>query len=573
MRSPIVAALDQTRRPMTTVSHSTTAPPLVRPSAGSSLWPHVVLGLLVLAYLPVMADYTKIVLSLPHYEFAVLLPLGAIALAVPRLRRLGPLRPGRSLLYLPWILFSAACLLLAMVIASPWLGAVSALLTLGAVIYGLGGGRLLRGLLPAWTLLMLGIRLPFKLDQTLTLGLQGHAAWAASHVLTKLGMLHVLEGNVVEVPGKRFMVEEACSGIQSLFAITACTVFFLFWTHRTWWRGVLLLLCAWAWIWVSNVARVVGVTWLATRWDIPVDDPTTWAHSLFGMAIFAVTVALIVSTDRLLLFFIPPGMFGEKPDGFITGEAETESLDLGATRFPPFAATWVSSRAVWAAFLLVAVITWLPMWTFAATEPLPVRLGVLAADDLPSEIMGWQRVAFESRQREGTSQWGEHSHLWTFRRHDQKAVISVDYPFRGWHELTVCYISDGWRIDGREVIAQEASVRGMPQDLVRAEMSKPEVSGYAHLVFTCFNERQEPIPDPGIGTAGRLKRRFQEFGRRLSTMGREGGPTGDEAPSYQIQMFLDDARPLSQQNRAQAEEFFIAVQTRLTRRLAAGETP
>jgi len=47
--------------------------------------------------------------------------------------------------------------------------------------------------------------------------------------------------------------------------------------------------------------------------------------------------------------------------------------------------------------------------------------------------------------------WGENSLVWTLDFDGLKVVMSVDYYFNKWHELTVCYRAAGWQLGGREV--------------------------------------------------------------------------------------------------------------------------
>src|SRR5205823_3954299 len=95
-----------------------------------------------------------------------------------------------------------------------------------------GGRALVLALLPVWLFLWLAVPLPLGLDQNLITSLQPLTARGSSVLLDQLGVFHVRAGNVIEVPGKRLMVEDACSGIHSLFAVLACTSFFALWSGR-----------------------------------------------------------------------------------------------------------------------------------------------------------------------------------------------------------------------------------------------------------------------------------------------------------------------------------------------------
>lgn len=556
---------------MTTVSTSAGAPASATfQTPQVSIWAVLVAVVLVLAHLPVLWTYTGSLLDLPHYDFIVLLPLGAAVLAIERLRGAGTLQPGHWYAFLPLIAFSMAVMSASVVLNSPWLGAISALFALLSVIYGLGGWKFTRRMLPVWAFLWLGVRLPLNLDVDLTTFLQAKAATWASSLLTKMGVLHVLEGNVVEVPGKRYMVEEACSGIQSLFAVTVCTLFFVLWTRRPWPRSIVLLVCAWGWVLVDNVMRVVGVTVLNSRFGLPVDEG--FGHTVFAMCLFAITLALIISTDRLLLFAVPPGMFKRDEVDFELDTLERPLPNYGATRLPQFHRTWVASRAVFGCYALLAIVQWLPVWLVTPPEPIPQAMARLDEDALPAQLGQWKRVNYEVVERERGTQWGETSQIWQYRNDTHHMVVSVDYPFRGWHELTTCYESDGWLLQDREVVSYHLGVIDNPERCVKVELLKPQASTFAHLLFSNFNSRREPIPVPrDLGFLSEIGERWDVFIDRLSSMGASGGGVGPDAQTFQLQLFIEGFVPVDDEQKRQAHVDFSRVRSILDEHFASQE--
>ena len=102
------------------------------------------IGCLAAAELPLLAAHVRQIWLRPHYQFAPLLLVGAAFLAWRRLREPAPsLRTsqcgGAALAVLSWVLLAAG-----VVLNSSWLGAVSFLILLAAVLVGLGGWGLLR---------------------------------------------------------------------------------------------------------------------------------------------------------------------------------------------------------------------------------------------------------------------------------------------------------------------------------------------------------------------------------------------------------------------------------------------
>ena len=149
---------------------------------------------------------------------------------------------------------------------------------------------------------------PFGLDWKLITLLQTVTGRAASHVLDLLGVLHVMEGNIVHVPGRELLVEEACSGIHSLYVVLASTLFFVLWARRPLFSALILILAGFAWVMLGNIARVVTVAYLGTRWGIDVGEG--WRHEVLSLFFFLVALGLLASTDSLLTFLssLVPGL-------------------------------------------------------------------------------------------------------------------------------------------------------------------------------------------------------------------------------------------------------------------------
>ena len=263
--------------------------PATRPAAPSRRtafpWgPALVVAVVVAAHLPLLVLHVRQIWMRPHYQFIPLLPLGAAVLAFLGLRRLGPVAPApplRAALMLgaAWVVLAAAVLLY-----SSWLGAVAALAALAAALYAVGGARLFRALLPAWLLLCCAVPPPFELDRQLVLWLQSLTARWASAVLDFLGLYHVMAGNVVEVGGRRLFVEEACSGVNSLFSALACVLFFALLMRRRPLRIALLLTATVGWVLAANVARVAGIAYLLGRFGV--DLTNGWRHEALGAGLF-----------------------------------------------------------------------------------------------------------------------------------------------------------------------------------------------------------------------------------------------------------------------------------------------
>jgi exosortase len=540
-------------------------PDVVRPpvrSAGS--WGFMAAAaILIAAHAPLLILHGEQIWLRPHYQFFPLAVLGAVVLAVTRLRGYGPLKPGSVGYALPLLTFAWLLLTVSELLYSSWLGAVAALVTLTVVLFAVGGARLVRRLLPSLVLLGLIIPPPFELDRQLILALQSLTARWASAVLDFLGVYHLMAGNVVEIGGRRLLVEEACSGVNSLFSLLACSLFFVFLVRRPPVHAIFLLTATVGWVLVANVARVVTVAYGTTYWGV--DLAEGWRHEALGAAVFGVALALVWSTDRFLLFLLSPTASA------VPRPASAVASSEGAT------ASRKVPLAIWpvvAAYLLLLIAHFalyggaVPE-AKATTGPIPAVVEKLDADSLSARFEHWQRLGFAADTRNPGSAFGEFSKTWSYQNGQNMAGFSLDYPFPSWHDLTRCYTGQGWTMDEQAVhkpapppnpppAAGEGGAGADQDGYVAVRFTKPGFrSGY--LLFCQFNKDGAPL-DPRLGAAY-LSVYRQEAALRHWWYRLQGAPDPTPAepapPVYQLQLFVESYTPLGVADRAAVEAFFL----------------
>lgn len=532
----------------------------------------IALLLIGLAHLPTLANYCVSLIALPQYEYILALPVFAAILIYNRAWYLGSLSPGRGWVSAGLFLISGAIVAISTVLDSPWLGAISALFALLAGAYAWGGATFTRAFLPAWCVLWLLVRLPMDSDTHLVQGLQSVAAARASVLLHLMGQPHILQGNVIETPEKAYAVEDACSGVQSLFAITACTVFFVVWSRMSWWRSLLLLAAAWWWVWAANVARVVIVTYFNSNYDIPID--VGWMHDALGVALFALTLGLVYSSGRFLWFILPFGIFGRR-DGIEADSLGPAAADrvYAPTRFPHLSSTPLSSTWLGLFYLIVLCFLLLPQLRVPTATASPTRLDTLQENSAPQQVGSWMLVSGSYHREERTldSEWGAHSQSWRYRNGSRELIVSVDYPFMGWHELGTCYEGNGWTVNSRELralsesgdsdsrpVGSAAAVQGVVMHL-----QKPVENDFCLVLFQIYNGRMQPLPVPQTNVFKALSERIGAYRQRLSTLGASGADLNSQTQSFQVQVFLKDHAPLTQQDERELRQLFARFRAQL----------
>lgn len=535
---------------------------------------------LALASLPLLLAHARELWSKEHYQFFPLLPIGAGFLAWRDLHGLGPLRPGPrtgtyALLGAAW-----ATLALGILLPSPWLGMVATLVLLLAVALAVGGRDLVRRVLPAWFLLGLAVPLPNELDSRLVTALQQATASGVSAALDALGTLHDLDGNVFEIAGRRVEVEEACSGVRSLFAVLACTIFWAAWNRLRPWQAAVLTALAPAWVLVGNAARVLVIAEFDGTWGL--DFTKGVPHEVLGLCLFAAMLGLVWSTHHLLLFFSGPGprpwrrrrgmpgAWGPPPPSPAAAPGPEPPTPEALPTPPAFSATALAPWPVAAAFGLL-VVAQAALWGAEAWfggddwSQDPVASAEATGEaSLPEQLASWRRAGFEVKRRDRGHLLGANSRIWRFRGGGVDATVSADYPFPGWHTLTRCYAIQGWTVEEAHVERGEGDPGNMGRFVV-AELRKAADYQYGYLVYQHRDRAGRPVEPTILSPWNRLRKRLDSFLSLESLMRGTPFVEATKPPTVQVQLLIVAHRPLTEAERREARGAFRQVVQALRR--------
>ena len=512
----------------------------------------------------------------PHYQFVVLLPIAAALLVFRHRQRVSndirPLAPAPLMA----LLVAIGGLAAATYLWSPWLGMVSSMLAIYTCLWWAGGQSGLRAWLPAWILCWLAVPLPFGLDEDLILTLRTSTTRMASAVLDEIGILHLSYANVIELPLKPLFIADACSGIHSLYVLLGVALFLAMWQERGVLHTLILLAATLVLVLIENVARIVIIA-AGFNWRMDLSEGAD--HVLLGFMLFAVSVGLVASTDQLLWFLLPRGSI--VPVGSRKG-AYYEERKRKSGSVP------VWSSLGWAAALALAVI--FPVIGAAEVYRMPKQLPGLNAvwsgayelpqfgeDALPDELAGFRRTKYTTIKRVAGDPLGHESQQWTYQARSATALISLDYPYGGVHDLSVCYTAIGWSILDKRVMSP-AELAGMPggeQGPVAVVQLERPLHGNAVLMFSLADRNgniDAVIKDLARGDAtDRVNDRFAAVPQTQAGAWQAVSP---KAPYVQFQLLMRVNGPLDErQIDALAAMYCQARQLLAGRVESAGSSP
>lgn len=456
------------------------------------------------AFLPSLIVYYLQLWVLPHYQFFPLVFLGAACLARRAIKEPIPLTVSAVPAPTMFVLGAMAALFvfgLGVFLNSPWLSTIAAGIAGLTWLYGRGGRSEVRRFAPACLLLATTLRLPLGFDEELILRLQRLTARLANLTLDVLGTPHLLAGNVIEIPGHRLLVEEACSGVNSLFSTLVCTVFYLLWTRRHPLMGLLLLASVPIWVLFGNAARVVAVAQLRFHGNIHADVGRL--HDALGLAVFLGILGFVYSTERLLTFYaavLPPDVPNATP---AASPSDAKTPDHKSRRWEETAWRYMAVACWGLAMLQLPDLR--GRFGEIATTLRSIEVAELTAEFVPTELDGRRRLSYQKTRRDRNSAFGEYSQTWTSADAETVALWSFDYPFLGWHELPSCYSAQGWEIVSRDVR------RRNDLEFVEVRLFHPQRKRHALLAFALLDltgrilpaQKRDPIERLGTRWAAR----------------------------------------------------------------------
>ncbi len=431
-------------------------------------------------------------------------------------------------------------------------------------------------LMPAAWILLPIVRPPSDIDLDWITALQRFTSNRASEVLDVFGIAHNLLGNTIVMPGGgQFFVEEACSGVQSLFTLIFCGLAFAAFEKRNLFHTILLAVAAAFWAGYCNTIRVVAIC-VADGWGINLAEG--FNHIMLGYACLAFGIAMLFCTDRLLSLIFgvrdpdddsEPSLYQRIRKQFFPNlEEKTAAKKIKVNK-----TTSLFSRIAIAAVCgLIMIFALIPVFrlgigTIASTiftsgyNVEPVELSVIEKDFSVGEGAGkveWQVADSKFEERDNNSVWGSTSNIWQIRSSLFDCNLSCDYPFFGYHELTVCYRGNGWKMESRKIN------RDFEDPFVEAVFTRKNGESL-YLLYSHVNKSGDPvtIPFDDILRTNFVQRAINSFNRRFT---REYGP---QPQSFQIQISKRTGSEPSETRKQIMRELFAHSRSRIAQAIKA----
>jgi exosortase/archaeosortase family protein len=373
------------------------------------------------------------------------------------------------------------------------------------------------------SLLWMTVPLPAGYDNLLIQFLQAQSSRAASLVLDCIGILHLPEGNILELSQKRLFVDEACSGVDSLYALMAICLTIVLWLKQPLPVAIVSLSLVPIWASASNVVRLVAIV-LGLEW-LNIDLSHGTQHTMLGMLVFSgafmCDYAFIRFAGALFDHWFKHGSTTDiQVNSYV---ANVQTLHWLGTAMCIISLIAFGGVGVYS----TRALSMSTMLRYPHIDK-QVAVAVAARQNLPNRLGEWQLDSNQMVERNVQSAFGQYSNLWSYRSADGQATISIDFPFRGFHLLDICYQGAGWRLNRASRQIEMPTMNGGETAYVHLIDMKNDEGKFGYVAYALFQFNGKPIRSLARGARG--LERFEQ--------------TITEPVSYQIQTVLISNDPI-----------------------------
>lgn len=464
---------------------------------------------------------------------------------------------GRSRVALCGAISSILVSLLALVFYSAWLAHFA---LLGIVLFWalgrLGNLSVLR-VVGIWGLMVVTLPPPFGWDHVMVQQLQLLSSSVSSKLMDITNIVHIRSGNVIEIASQKLFVEEACSGVDSQYALMAVAGVLLLVGRTGFVVSLLTIVTVPIWAILGNLLRIYSIAFGLEIVGVDLSRGTT--HTLLGLVTFSVSAWAHWSSVQFLNWlslYVPSNLNA------------TESSDSGSValvdgmhgQFRDLSRWWLIMPGLILLLTPVAVIgvverqfrLEVPLMSVDLAERFP------GEKELPRRMHDAERVGYYTQERSRTDSIGQHSRIWSYSGRQVSHVACLDMPFRGWHPLVECYGLIGWTKKSARKVDADAS--GNPLAWPYFEYDLVDKEGkHGLLLFSLFDREGKPYRYDGnygqvVGDDRAARSILPTLSKLLATLSSPPEPL-----TFQFQLLTTSNEPVSEENRTKSRLMFLEL--------------
>jgi exosortase len=233
-----------------------------------------------------------------YYSHGILIPFVSMYLIWQQRKTLSAIEPLKGAWGMPLIILGMAVHILSSLFRIYFTSGFSMLIVLTGLVLHFYGWRILRSILFPVIFLMFMVPIPMVVIANISFKMKLFAAQIATAALNNAGLPAIREGSIIKMQHAYVIVDDVCSGLRSLIALTALGGVFAYGMKSPMSRRILLFLSTIPIAIVTNVVRVVFLASVSEIWGS--QYAAGFIHDLSGFAVFALAFLLLYAAGRLL---------------------------------------------------------------------------------------------------------------------------------------------------------------------------------------------------------------------------------------------------------------------------------
>jgi len=160
------------------------------------------------------------------------------------------------------------------------------------------GSKILRAVLFPVLFLFFMMPLPLVAVVYISFKMKLFATEISRVVLQNMGFAAIREGSIIRMPHASVIVEDVCSGLRSLISLIALASVFAYWMKGSAAKKVFIALSAIPIAIVTNVCRIVFLSFVSEVWGP--QYAIGFIHELSGFFVFALAFVMLYTLVRLI---------------------------------------------------------------------------------------------------------------------------------------------------------------------------------------------------------------------------------------------------------------------------------
>lgn len=175
---------------------------------------------------------------------------------------------------------------------------------LAGVLLATKGGRAVRSLWFPLLFVIFLIPLPGFFVDALTGPLKQYVSVLAEQMLYAAGYPIARNGVVLTIGSYQLLVADACSGLHSMYSLSAMGLLYMYlMKHTNWLRNGLLLISIWPIAFAANVIRVMVLVLIT--YHLGDEAGQGFLHGFAGIALFVISLLFLFALDAVLGWVLP----------------------------------------------------------------------------------------------------------------------------------------------------------------------------------------------------------------------------------------------------------------------------